>query len=152
MELVTVGCRLPSGMTLEIGYTANVRGGNGRQPFARYSKNRDYQSFTLKGTNQHLLVRDPQTRKVLTLLPGRQNAEPFINQVPKDIWDRWCKEHAGSWLLVQKQLFVVPKNDGAEIEAVSLDAQATSKPIFQPLDPASVIDFDGAKVEKRTDE
>lgn len=150
-ELVTVGCRLPSGITIEVGYTASVRGGGGRQPFARYVKGRDYQSFTLKGSNQHLIVRD-QTRKVVALLPSRQNAEPFINQVPKDLWDRWCKEHAGSWLLQQKQLYVVAKNDGTEIAAASMDAQAASKPIFQPMDPNAVIDLDGTKVEKRTDE
>lgn len=151
-EMVTVGCRLPSGITLEVGYTASIRGGNGRQPFARYSKNSDYQSVTLRGSNMHLLVRDPQTRKIVTTLPSRQNAEPFINQVSKDFWDRWTKEHAGSWLLVQKQLFVIAKNDATEIEATKIDAQATSKPIFQPIDPNAVLDLDNVKIEKRTDE
>ena len=150
-EMVTVGCRLPSGITLEVGYTASVRGGNGRQPYARYVKGPKYQSVTLKGSNQHLIVRD-QSRKVVALLPGRQNAEPFINQVPKDFWDQWCKEHSTSWLLTQKQLYVVAKNDGTEIAAATMDAQAASKAIFQPMDPNEVIDLDGAKVEKRTDE
>ena len=151
-EMVTVGCRLPSGITLEVGYSASVRGGQGRQPYARYVKKPDYQSVTLKGPNQNLIVRDPQTRKAVTTLPGRQNAEPYINQVPKDFWDRWVKEHPGSWMLVTKQLYVIEKNDRAEIDATTMDAQAASAPIFQPMDPNAIIDFDGNKVEKRKDE
>jgi hypothetical protein len=152
MEMVNVGCRLPNGVTLEIGYTASVKGQGRGAPFARYSKNPDYQSFTIKGANQHLLVRDPSTRKIVTTLPARRTSQPFINQVPKEFWDRWNKEHPASWYLASGQLYVIPKTDAETVEAVTIDAQAKSDPIFRPLDPMQVVDLDGAKIEKRTDE
>lgn len=153
-ELVTIGCRLPNGYTLEVGYTASVRGGQGRQPYARYSKNSDYQTFTLKGTNQHLIVRDPALKnKVVALLPGRRNPEPFINQIPKDFWERWCKEHAGAWVLVHKHIYLIPKNDGETIAAANMDAQAVQPAVLQPIDAgAKMVLDDGVLIEKRTDE
>ena len=151
-ELVTVGCRLPLGVELEIGYTVNDRG-QGGTPFATYRKSDSYQSFTLKGTNQNLIVRDQQNpKKIITTLPARAGLEPFINQVPKDFWDAWVKKNEKSWLLRSGQIFVVPSTDGASIAAASMDAQAQSAGILQPLDPNATLDFDGIKIEKRKDE
>lgn len=151
-EFVTVGCRLPAGLTIEVGYTASVKAQGRGAPFARYTKGTDYASFTLKGTNAALLVRDPSTRKIVTTLPARRNAQPYINQVPKEIWDRWCKEHPNSWYLTTGQLFVVAKNDPVEIEATAVDATQKQAPIFQPMDPSAVVDLDNVRIEKRTDD
>lgn len=150
MEMVNLGCRLPSGVTLEVGYRANEKA-QGGAPFARYVKLPTYTSHTIKGTNQHLLVRDPGTRKVITL-PSRRNSQPFINQVPKEFWDLWNKEHPNNWFVTSGNLYVIPKTDEETVEAVTIDASAKSQPIFQPLDPLSVLDLDGTKIEKRTDE
>lgn len=148
-EMVTIGCRLPNGLRLEVGYTASTRRGNGA-PFARYSKNKDYRELLLKGANQHLVIRDPSTRKIVSTLPARRTSEPYLNTVPKDFWDRWVKDHPDSWFITSGQLFVVPKPD--DLEAVTMDAAAKSDPIFRPMDPTEVVDLDGAKIEKRTDE
>lgn len=150
-EFVTVGCRLPNGMTLEVGFSTTARNAGGA-PFARYRQHADYQAVTLKGTGQHLFVRHPATRKVITTLPSQREAEPWLNQVPKDFWDRWSKEHADSWLLKSGQLFVIPKPDAATIKAASADAQATSPAVFQPLDPSQPFKVEDHTVTKREDE
>jgi hypothetical protein len=150
-EFINVGRRLPSGITLEVGYVTTAQGSGGA-PFVRYRTLADYTAVTLKGTSQHLLVRDPGTRKVLTTLPGCRNAEPYINQVPKDFWDRWCKEHPGSWLVTSGQLFVIPKPDAATVKAVTTDAKAKSPEIFQPLDSKVPFKIEDHSISPRVDE
>ncbi len=108
--------------------------------------------MTLKGTGQHLFVRDPQSRKVLTTLPGRRDAQPYLNQVPKDFWDRWTKEHPDTWLLKSGQLFVIPKTDAATVKAVTTDAKAISPEIFQPLDTREPFKVEDHSISKREDE
>jgi hypothetical protein len=150
METVTIGCRLPSGIELEVGYETSVTG-TGGAPFARYRKLADYQSVRLKGTNQHLLLREPGTGKILQSLPGKRDREPFLNpNVPADFWERWCKEHADSPLLKTGQLFVVPKP--ADTKSVVADAKATSPALFEPLDPGAVFNVEMNAISKRVDE
>jgi hypothetical protein len=115
-----------------------------------YRKGADYQSVTLRGTNQHLHVRGPD-RKILVTLPSARDREPYINAgVPKDLWDRWSKEHADSWLLKSGQLFVVPKP--ADAKAVAAEAKATSAAIFEPLDPTATVKLDDHTIARRTDD
>lgn len=134
-EVVSVGCRLPNGLKLEVGFKVNERGDRGA-PFAMVRKLDSYASFTLRGTNQSLIVRD-QTRKPVTVLPNPKTREAYINpNVPKELWERWAKDNAKSWHLTSGQIFLVPKNDASTVKAVSLDAAAKSAPLFQPLDPA----------------
>jgi len=148
-ETVSIGCRLPNGITLEVGYTVshNRQGG---APFARYQKNKDYATFTLKGTNQHLIIRGPDGRPFATA-PARRGREPYINlNVPKDLWDRWCKEHQDSPLLTGGQLFVVPKLDDAK--AAGLDAQAKAPALFEPMDPGTSMKIEDNTIARRVDE
>ena len=148
-ETITIGCRLPNGLTIEVGYTTTQRGAGGT-PYVAYIKGADYQKFTLKGTNQHLHIRGPNG-KVLATLPSARDREPYINVgVPKDLWDRWSKEHQDSWLLKSGQLFVVPKP--ADTKAVVADAKATSSAIFEPLDPSKPFRVAGNEVSKRIDD
>jgi hypothetical protein len=149
-DTVIVGCRLPSGITLEVGYTTVVTSAGGA-PYARYTKGADYQAITLKGTNQHLLVREAGTRKILTVLPGKRDREPYINHgVPKDFWDRWCKEHAESPLLKTGQIFVIPKP--ADQAAVTKDAKAMGPAIFEPLSQTEKMKIDGVDLTRRADD
>lgn len=150
-ETVTIGCRLPNGIRLEIGYTASQKPSGGA-PFARYTKGKNYQEVLIKGANQHLVIRDPSTRKIVSTLPARRTSEPFLNTVSKDFWDQWTKEHPDNWYMASGNLFVVPKVDAETIEAATMDASAKSDPIFRPMDPTQIVDLDGAKIEKRTDE
>jgi hypothetical protein len=135
-EVVAIGCRLPNGLKLEVGFKVNERGDRGA-PFAMVRKLDSYDSFVLRGTNQRLIVRDA-SRKPVAVLPNARNREAVINpNVPKDLWERWKKDNAKSWHLTSGQIFEVPKNDATTVKAVSLDAGAKSKAIFEPVDPAA---------------
>lgn len=151
METVTIGCRLPNGLKLEVGFAVNDKG-NGGAPFAMVRKLDSYGTYTLRGTNQHLIVRD-QTRKAVAVLPNQRGREPFINpNVPKDIWERWAKDNAKSWHLTSGQVFLVPKNDASTVKAVALDAAAKSTPLFDPLDQSEKMQLENTAITKREDE
>lgn len=148
-DTVSIGCRLPNGTTLEVGYTTSVQG-KGGAPYAMFRKNADYAAVTLKGTNQHLIIRDPLGRPLVTLA-NQRDKDPYINHgVPADLWNRWCKEHAESWLLKSGQLFVIPKP--ADTAAVTNDAKATSPAILEPVDTSVPFKVEGNSLEKRRDD
>lgn len=147
METVAIGCRLPNGLKLEVGFSVSQKG-NGGAPFAMVIKGESYASFTLRGTNQHLIVRD-QTRKPVAVLPNQRGREPYINpNVPKDLWERWKKENAKSWHLTSGQIFEVPKNDASTVKAATVDASAKSKPIFEALDPAATVKLENTEISR----
>jgi hypothetical protein len=152
VEFVSVGCRLPNGLRLEVGFKAGGHGGNGGAPFAMLVKNEDYASHLLRGTNQHLIVRDV-SRKPVAVLPNALGREPYINHdVPKAFWERWCKENAKSWHLTSGQIFLVPKNDANSAKAIALDAAAKSSNIFEPLDPSKKMKVGNDLIMKREEE
>lgn len=154
METVSVGCRLPNGLRIEVGFTVSDKG-EGGAPFAMYRKLPSYGSHLLRGTNQQLLVRD-QTRKVVAMLPNQRDREPYINHnVPKDIWDRWYKLNDKSWFITSGNIFLVPKTDSSTVKAVTLDNAAKSKPIFEPIDPSQTMKLENheiSRVPKETEE
>lgn len=150
-DTVSIGCRLPNGLTLEVGFTVNVRGAGGA-PYARFQKHADYQAVTLKGTNQHLILRDAQGKPLVTLANARDK-EPFVNHgISKDFWERWCKENAHNWALRSGQIFAVPKPDAATVKAVAADAKAQSAAILEPLDTSVPFKAEGNALEKRKDD
>jgi len=150
-ETVSIGCRLPAGIELEIGYTVSAQGGGG-VPFARVQRLANYHSVTLKGTNQSMRVRDPESGRILTTLPSRRDPAPYLNHgVPKDFWTQWVAEHPDSWLIKSGQLFVVPQPDKATVTAASLDAKATSAEILQPVDPTVPFKVEDVEITKRDD-
>lgn len=149
-EMISIGCRLPNGIRLEVGFSASQKG-NGGAPFAMVVKHENYRQFLIRGTNQHLIVRD-QTRKPVAVLPNQSNREPYINRVPKDFWEAWVKANPKSWHLTSGSLFVVPKDSPAEVKAVALDAAAKSKPIFEPVDPSKPMKLEDVTIVKREEE
>jgi len=89
----------------------------------------------------------------MSAMPSARGREPFINTgVPKDLWDRWCKENRENWALTSGQIFEIPKNDSATVKSVSTDAKAKSAPIFEPADPTQPMKIDGLEIAKRTDD
>lgn len=136
METVTIGCRLPQGLVLEVGYTTTIKVGNGTVP--QLNRGENYARFELLGTNA-------QFRKTRIRMPASMSPEPYINRnVPKVVWDEWERTHRGSWLLKSGNLFVVAHAD----EAASVDAQvidSVAKPlILSPLDPSKKVKVPGA--------
>jgi hypothetical protein len=149
-EMVAIGCRLPNGYKLEVGFSVSQEG-RGGAPFAMFSKNADYQRCVLKGANQHSLIRD-ETGKPFAVKPSQINRPAVINQIPKAFWERWMKEHSDktgkptAWVVTSGQIFVVPpRADSATIKAVSIDAQAKGGNIFEPINPNEIM-----KIEDHT--
>lgn len=149
-EMVQVGCRLPNGYVLEVGFTVSQEG-KGGAPFAMYRKGRDYKAFTLKGLNQQSIIRGPD-RKPIALSPAQIGREPFINTIPKDFWERWKKENAEQWALTAGQVFEIPKADPTTVKAVSLDAKAKSSAVFEPINQDEKMKIEDLSISRRTDE
>jgi hypothetical protein len=150
-ETVCVGCRLPNGLKLEVGFSVNNKGVGGA-PFAMVVKSDSYRSFTLKGTNQHMLIRNAEN-KVVAQTPRHLNAEPYINRnVPKGVWDRWVQENPKSYHLRTKQIFLVSKVDPTTIRAASLDASAVTSNLIEPIDKSKKVKIGDAEMSARVDE
>lgn len=153
-EMVSIGCRLPNGIQLEVGFSVSQKG-EGGAPFAMVTKQENYRQQLIKGTNQHLIVRD-QTRKAVAVLPNQMNREPYITQVPKSFWDEWVRKNPKSWHLTSGNIFVVPKASlnevKATVQATALDAAAKSAPIFEPMDPSKKMKIEDVTIVKREDE
>lgn len=150
-ETVCIGCRLPNGLKLEVGFTVNNKG-TGGAPFAMVVKSDAYRTFTLKGTNQHMLIRNGEN-KIVAQTPRHLNAEAYINRnVPKALWDRWVQENPKSYHLRTKQIFVAPKVDPATIRAASLDAAAVSSNLIEPIDKSKTMKIGDAEMSARVDE
>ena len=150
-ETVSIGCRLPNGYRLEVGFSVNDPG-KGGAPFALYRKHDDYAAFTLKGTNQRSILRGPDGKPIGTA-PSAIGREPLINHnVPKDLWDRWVAANPKAWALKTGQIFLVPKTDSSTVKAVTLDAKAKSPAILEPLNPKDKMKIDAFEIQQRTDE
>ena len=149
-EMVQVGCRLPNGYVLEVGFTVNDKG-TGGAPFAMYRKGKDYKAITLRGLNQRTIIRGPDN-KPLALAPAQIDREPYINTIPKDFWERWKKENAEQWALTSGQIFEIPRGDGTQLKAVTLDAKSKSANIFEPISQTAVTKIENHEILRRVDE
>lgn len=145
-EMIQIGCRLPNGYVLEVGFTV-ANEGKGGAPFAMYRKGRDYKSVTLKGLNQRSLIRDVKG-KPIAVSPAQIGRDPFINTIPKDFWDRWIKDNAEQWVVTSGQIFVIPKGDGTQAKAATLDANSKGENIFEPIDQGATMKIEANNITK----
>jgi hypothetical protein len=133
-ETVIIGCKLPNGLLLEIGYSTTARGeGNGSLK-VELVKHPDYASYQIKGWNAHT----EEMRNTLikagsdTGLPHGLNTTPYLNRgVPKAFWERWVAEHKRSWLIKNQVLFVA--NDDKSAASLVAESKDTPK-VFEPID------------------
>jgi hypothetical protein len=121
MALISVGCKLPQGLIIELGYKI-VPGGVERGP--------DYQQIQLAGANQHSTIvgtlRSPSPRD---LRPG------ITNNVDEALFDAWMKAHANT-NIVKNGLVFKAKNAG---EATAKAADIAQKPSgLEAIDPTKV--------------
>lgn len=126
-ETVMIGCRLPHGLKLEVGYKTTRKGSEGKV-FMNYERLENYATFVLKGTNEHV----QSARASGILLPSVGVPQPFINKnVPKDLWTQWIKEQGGArcWYLKSGNLFVVPNGEEASAQAMVIDLITTQAPL-----------------------
>jgi hypothetical protein len=141
-EIIVIGCRLPSGYKLEVGYEVTVKVSNGVSTLFR--KTDKYRTWTLKGTHEHTRAQ----RMANIQVPSMLRPKPFINRdVPKALWDEWKRLHAASPLLTNGTLFEVKQKDDQSVAAATLDAMATEAP-FAPIDPSVQMKMGVNKVEK----
>lgn len=133
-ETVTLGCRLPSGMTLEVGLQTTINGGPLNRPIAQIKQLDNYKRVTLKGTHEHTA----DTRRMGVQVPSMLNPKPYINKnISKDFWEEWKKDHPGSYLLKQGLIFEIKEGD-ANSKAAAIDAMAQPA-ILQPVDPTKKL-------------
>lgn len=148
-EFVQVGCRLPNGYVLEVGFTVSQQGKNGA-PFAQYRKQKNYASFTLRGCNQRSIIRGPDG-KPMAMAPSQIGREPVINNVPKELWDRWISENSEQWVVTAGQIFVLPKDPTGQ-KAATLDAKGKSPELFAPIDQNAVMKIEDNKIMRRMED
>jgi hypothetical protein len=125
-ETVIIGCKLPNGLVLEVGYEIS--------PTGAQIKSSDYQRIVIKGWNAHS---EEMRRQLIAVksdagVPHALNTRPFLNRnIPKEFWTRWVSEHKRSWLLKNEILFEA--NDEASAALRVSEADKTPK-VFEPID------------------
>jgi hypothetical protein len=131
MDLITIGCKLPHGIWLEVGieHVEGVWGASIRGP--------KYARVLLNGTHAEFQKKAPTIQPVATL-----NPEPGLTQIPKQVWDDWIapptKSSRGGMGYAHPArknnlIFVVP-DEKAEATAV-LQAVESLRTGFEPIDP-----------------
>lgn len=140
-ETVSIGCRLPTGIILEVGLQTTVKGGPSNRSIEQIKRLDNYARVHLGGTNQH----SAPARKMGILMPSVVAPEPFITRnVSKALWEEWKRKHPGSWLLRSNNIFEV--KDEKSIRAQIIDSMATPAPLA-PMDPTKALTVGGDKVE-----
>ncbi len=129
MASISVGCKLPQGLVMELGYDL-VAGGVTRGP--------NYKRVVLAGANQHSIV-------VGTLrTPSPANLRPGItNNVDESFYDAWVAAHADSNIVKNKLIFKAKNAGEATAQAVDVTKQKTG---MEPIDPSK-----HPGIEKMTD-
>lgn len=140
-ETVTIGCKLPAGLKLEVGLQTVTKDKDGKITGVELKRLDNYGSFIIRGWNHHShemrkqLVESKSTSGV----PHGMNTRPFLNRnVPKALWEQWKSEHKGSWLLKNDILFEVAAGDEASAALRVSESDKTPK-IFEPLDSTKTI-------------
>lgn len=139
---VIIGCRLPNGITLEVGYSTTIPGPNNRPGGTLYQVHDDYARIHIRGTREH--TRELRRRGMQ--VPSVANPEPVFTRVSKDYWERWRKEHRRSWFITSGNLFESAEPED-ERKAAAMDAQSRGPAILQPMDPSKALNVDENKVE-----
>lgn len=139
-ETVTIGCKLPAGLVLEVGLQTVEK--DGRGGLATAVKHLDtYQRYVIRGWNHHSADMRKQLLEVKSSagVPHGMSTKPFLNRgVPKDLWDQWKAEHPDSWLLKNEVLFEVASRDEAGAALRVAESDKTPK-VFEPLDPSKTV-------------
>lgn len=120
-EKVLIGCKLPSGLVLEVGYS--VVEGSGRDTRTMLSRADNYARVTLNGWNK-----GRPAGALAQLRPQHGQTE-----VDVDFWERWKKEHRDSKRWLKSQILFEAKNQ-AEFDAHAIDLRMRLSGL-EPRDP-----------------
>lgn len=137
METVTIGCRLPNGYVLEVGYSVVAAASDGRS-MTQVTRGSNYARHVLRGTHMHTA----ELRRAKIQTPAVLAPEPFINRnVPKALWDEWMKTHSKDWVIRSGNIFEVKDaKNAANVQAAVMDSMA-SPAVLAPLDPSKPLVF-----------
>jgi hypothetical protein len=136
MELVTIACKSPHGLTIEGGYEYGP-GGN-------KIKTDKYFNVTLNGYWSEWMKLHPNIQPVASL-----NPEPGITQIPKDVWEAWCVGQ-GKTHPMRLNGFIFELRDDEASGKTQLREMEGRKVGFEPIDPDKLPDqLEEAPVEGR---
>ncbi len=127
---VIIGCRLPSGITLEVGLQTLEKNADGKY-FTMVKRLDNYERIVLKGWHHH-------NTTGLQMPAGMGSERPYLNRgVRREAWEMWKKEHAKSWLLRNHILFEAADEVEAQLKAgEAVDGTPT---MLLPLDKSKVV-------------
>ncbi len=138
---VTIGCKLPAGLKIEVGYQKLVPEGKDGKMVPVNERGDDYAYHFIRGWNHHSFEMRKQlaASKSSSGVPHGMNTQPYLNRgVPKALWERWKAEHKNSWLLKNQLLFEVASGDEASA-ALRIAESAKTPTVFEPIDSTKVI-------------
>lgn len=140
-DTVTIGCKLPAGLKLEIGLQTTVPDSATKRPIVQVKQLPTYECVRIRGWNAHTLDMRRQLDKTKSAagVPHGMNTTPFLNRgISKAFWDQWKAEHPNSWLIKNQILFEVADGDHASA-ALRVEESAKTPTVFEPLDPEKTI-------------
>lgn len=114
MALIKVGCKLPHGLILELGYRLEKISGN-------IIKDDTYRRIVLNGTNSNLIQGAPAQRV----------QAPGITFVDESDFDAWMKKNNALGFVKAGMIYKIASE--AEGQAIALDL-GSQKTGFEPLD------------------
>lgn len=122
-DKVTIACKLPHGLVLEVDYKIVNNG---------VVQGENYQRVTLNGTN------DNNPKGLIMAPPSVLNPEPGITKgVSKDLWEEWLKKAGKNHPAVKNHLIYVLMDD-ADSAADQIAASASLRSGLEPLDPTKM--------------
>lgn len=125
---VIIGCKLPSGITLEVGLQVLAKNPENKL-FTQVKRLDNYERIVLRGWHHH--------NTTGMQLPAGANMRPFLNRgVSKEAWLEWVRTHKDSWLLKNNILFEAENE--AEAQGKTLDS-IEGPSVFAPLDPKQTV-------------
>lgn len=131
---VTIGCKLPHGMILELGYQVTEKDKTGRD-FLSVKKLPNYKRVRLNGWHEASGA-GAITRAGLVPPPSALRPTSGITKnVPRDFWEAWKKAHPD--MLKRLNGVIFEATDDVEAAAKAIDANQVPTGL-EPLDPSKL--------------
>jgi hypothetical protein len=136
METVTIGCKLPHGYILEIGYQVEAQAADGKTYTSLKKIEGKYKAVRLNGWHD-------ASGATAALKAGIQPPPSMLNptcgitkDVPADFWAEWRKSHADLWAKFSKAGILFEAKSESEAAAKAIDSNSPKvRTGLEPLDP-----------------
>jgi hypothetical protein len=138
-ETVTVGCKLPAGIILDIRDKPTV-------VKDELVSGRVKAQVRLRGSREQRMMETGGT--VLGMSPNVQGGFGITENVSKDFWDQWVSENGDYAPFTTGLIFALPKTEAVKAEARD---KKDVKSGFEPIDASKPQQSGQFKIETRTD-